>query len=169
MASEMGEMIRLDDLSGSEVAAFIDEHICEMKDVSPPESNHALDLDGLRDPSIRFWTVWGGTTLIGCGGLKRLNDSQAEIKAMRTHRLYRGKGVGSRLLEHLITDARNSGITDLFLETGSFSFFEPARALYAKSGFSYCEPFGDYVADPNSVFMCITSPKRTVIRRRIRP
>jgi len=33
--------------------------------------------------------------------------------------------------------------------------FEPARRLYAASGFSYCEPFGDYVKDPNSVFMTI--------------
>jgi putative acetyltransferase len=31
--------------------------------------------------------------------------------------------------------------------------FEPARQLYAACGFNYCEPFGDYANDPNSVFM----------------
>ena len=31
--------------------------------------------------------------------------------------------------------------------------FEPARRLYAKFGFRYCEPFADYGEDPNSVFM----------------
>ena len=31
--------------------------------------------------------------------------------------------------------------------------FAPARALYARAGFSTCEPFAGYALDPNSVFM----------------
>ncbi|MFP3344409.1 hypothetical protein R0J87_18095 [Halomonas sp. SIMBA_159] len=39
------------------------------------------------------------------------------------------------------------------LETGSMTFFEPARRLHAKFGFEYCGPFGRYLPDPNSCFM----------------
>jgi putative acetyltransferase len=45
------------------------------------------------------------------------------------------------------------GFTRLSLETGSYEFFLPARKLYEKFGFHYCEPFADYQSDPNSVFM----------------
>jgi putative acetyltransferase len=49
--------IKIDDLSGPEIAAFLDEHIADMRSVSPPESKHALDLEGLKKPEITFWTV----------------------------------------------------------------------------------------------------------------
>jgi putative acetyltransferase len=45
------------------------------------------------------------------------------------------------------------GFTRLSLETGSYEFFRPARKLHEKFGFEYCQPFADYQADPNSVFM----------------
>ena len=43
----------------------------------------------------------------------------------------------------------------LSLETGSWPYFAPARALYARHGFTECGPFGDYREDPNSVFMTL--------------
>ena len=45
------------------------------------------------------------------------------------------------------------GFARLSLETGSMKAFEPAQRLYESFGFAYCPPFGDYVEDPNSVFM----------------
>lgn len=36
------------------------------------------------------------------------------------------------------------------------AYFQPARALYASFGFAPCTPFGDYLEDPNSVFMTLT-------------
>jgi putative acetyltransferase len=47
--------IVVDDLSGPEISAFLQEHIDEMRATSPPESKHALDLDGLRQPEVAFW------------------------------------------------------------------------------------------------------------------
>jgi putative acetyltransferase len=145
--------IRLDDLRGPEITAFIEDHVREMKDVTPSESKHALDLEGLKSPDIHFWSVWNDGALVGCGGLKALGGAQAEIKAMRTDPSCRGQGVASRLLEHIVAEASASGIHQLFLEIGSFPFFAPARVLYAKHGLTICEPFADYQADPNSVFM----------------
>ena len=49
--------IRVDDLNGPEIADFLEEHIREMKSISPPESKHALDIDGLKKPEITFWTI----------------------------------------------------------------------------------------------------------------
>jgi putative acetyltransferase len=147
--------IKIDDLSGSEIAEFLEEHIKEMKSVSPPESKHALDLEGLKKPEIIFWTVWDDSCLIGCGAMKELNANHAEIKSMRTTASHRGKGIASMLLQHVLNEARLQGYRRVSLETGSMPFFEPARNLYAKYGFEKCAPFSTYREDPNSVFMTL--------------
>src|SRR5207302_863441 len=57
--------IRVDDLRGPEIVALLEEHLRDMYRVSPPESVHALDLDGLRQPEVTFWTLWDDTALAG--------------------------------------------------------------------------------------------------------
>jgi putative acetyltransferase len=145
--------IVVDDLSGPEIRAFLQEHLDEMRATSPPESKHALDLDGLRRPEVTFWSVYDGDELVGCGALKRLGDGSAELKSMRTARAAKRRGVASALLKHIAMNARTEGLTTLYLETGTAEFFAPARALYAKHGFTPCEPFADYPQDPNSLHM----------------
>lgn len=145
--------IRLDDLSGPEIATLLDEHLEEMRSVSPPDSIHALDLEGLRSPAVTVWTVWEDAELIGCGALLELDAAHAEVKSMRTSIASRGKGVASALLTHLLGEARQRGFRRVSLETGSMAHFEPARRFYLKHGFEYCEPFSTYDDDPNSVFM----------------
>jgi putative acetyltransferase len=145
--------IAVDDLSGPEIADFLARHVEQMRSVSPPGSSHALDLDALRTPGVTFWTALDGETLLGCGALKALDAGHAEIKSMRTSPAHQNRGVGSALLRHIITEAARAGYSRLSLETGSFEFFAPARALYTKFGFEYCGPFADYREDPHSVFM----------------
>lgn len=147
--------IVLDDLRGPEIAALLTEHLRDMHATSPPESVHALDLSALRAPGISFWTAWDGAQLAGCGALKKLDSGHAEIKSMRTASTHRRKGVAATVLAHLIAVARQRGYRRLSLETGSMDFFEPARQLYARHGFTYRAPFGDYAEDPNSVFMTL--------------
>ena len=148
--------IVVDDLSGPEIAAFLEEHVQEMLSITPPESKHALDLDELREPEITFWSVMDGGTLVGCGALKMLDPDHAEVKSMRTTSARKRGGIASLLLEHIITEAKRRGFTRLSLETGSAEFFQPARKLYEKFGFGYCEPFADYKLDPHSAFMTRT-------------
>ena len=74
---------------------------------------------------------------------------------MHTAEGARRRGVGGALLRHLIEVARGEGMDRLSLETGSWDYFRPARALYARHGFVDCAPFADYVLDPNSVFMTL--------------
>lgn len=146
--------IAVDDLSGPEIAAFLDAHVQEMRSITPLESKHALDLDGLRRPEVTFWTVRDDDgALVGCGAIKRLDPGHAEIKSMRTASARKRAGVASALLAHIVAEAAAAGYTRLSLETGSADFFAPARALYAKFGFEYCEPFADYREDPHSAFM----------------
>ena len=72
---------------------------------------------------------------------------------MRTPAIHRRKGIASGLLEHIIAVAQQRGYTHLYLETGAFPAFAPARAMYERYGFEYRGPFGDYTDDPNSSFM----------------
>jgi putative acetyltransferase len=149
--------IVVDDLSGPAIAAFLTEHIEEMRSITPLESKHALDLDGLRRPEITFWSVLDGDdAVVGCGAVKALDASHAELKSMRTARARKRSGIGSMLLEHILREATRMGFARISLETGSADFFKPARTLYEKYGFDYCEPFADYVLDPHSVFMTRT-------------
>ena len=145
--------IREDDLTGEAIAAFLRGHLDHMHEITPPESVHALDLEGLRAPDVTFWSVWEGEVLLGCGALKELDPRSGEIKSMRTDAAHRGRGVASRILEHIMEEARRRGYESLFLETGSMREFEAARSLYLRYGFERRGPFGDYVDDPNSVFM----------------
>ncbi len=144
--------IKLDDLNGPEIAALLSEHLECMAQVSPPESRHALNLDQLRQSSISFWTVWAGEQLAGCGALKEIDAHHAEVKSMRTAGAHLRKGVASRLLQHIMAEARRRGYTRLSLETGSMPYFEPARSLYRNAGFKECAAFVGYKPDPNSVF-----------------
>ena len=148
-------VIKVDDLRGPEIAALLREHLDCMAAVSPPESRHALNLDGLRQPDVTFWTVWEGNRIAGCGALKELDATHGEIKSMRAAGTHLRQGVASRVLAHLIEEGRRRGYRRLSLETGSMDYFEPARRLYAKFGFVFCAPFGSYREDPNSTFMTL--------------
>ncbi|MDQ0269805.1 GNAT family N-acetyltransferase [Cytobacillus purgationiresistens] len=145
--------IKIDNLTGNQIISLIAEHLDGMAINSPPESIHALNLDGLKEPSITFWSVWEGEELLGCGALKKLADDHGELKSMRTSNKHLRKGVAQRMLTHIINEAALRGFQRLSLETGSMEAFLPARKLYERNGFIYCGPFSEYQADPNSVFM----------------
>lgn len=145
--------IIVDDLSAPQIAAFLQDHINDMLAITPVESKHALDLDDLRRPEITFWSVMDGDAVVGCGAIKRLDDTHGEIKSMRSDPHMRRAGIGAMTLEHIVAEAKNMGLSRLSLETGATPPFEPARRLYAKYGFEECGPFADYAPDPHSVFM----------------
>ena len=145
--------IKPDDLTSLEVIQLLQDHLDEMALHSPPESMHALDLQALKQAEVSFWTVWESDVLVGCGAIKRLSDSHAEIKSMRTACAHRGSGVAKVMLAYILEYAQQQNIKRLSLETGSMEGFIPARRLYEAHGFDYCEPFEGYTLDPHSVFM----------------
>jgi putative acetyltransferase len=145
--------IREDDVTGSAIVRLLESHLENMKEITPPESVHALGVDRLRSPEITVWSAWESGELLGCGALKVLDATSGEIKAMRTADAHRRKGVGARILDHIIAEGRRRGYRRLFLETGASADFAAAQALYRRYGFQYRGPFSGYVEDPNSVFM----------------
>ena len=145
--------IQRDDLTGPEIHQLLQQHLQGMALHSPPESIHALDIDALRQPGITFWTAWEDDALLGCGALKELDSRHAEIKSMRTASAHLRQGVAHAMLTRITEQAKQRGYRRLSLETGSAEAFEPARRLYAASGFRFCEPFANYLLDPYSVFM----------------
>lgn len=147
--------IELDDLSRPEIHALLTEHLQSMRALSPPESVHALDIENLRQPEITFWSVWEGSLLLGCGALKQLEHRHGEVKSMRTPVALRRRGAGRAILARIIAVARSRAYERLSLETGAMEEFKPAQRLYESFGFTYCGPFGEYVEDPNSVFMTL--------------
>ena len=141
---------RLDD---PRVVELLRTHLTRARAETAPGSSHALDLTGLRAPEVTFWSAWEDDAVVAVGALKRLSADHGEIKSMHTAEAARGRGVGSAMLRQIMAAARTGGLSRLSLETGSWPYFAPARALYARHGFVECAPFGDYRPDPNSVFM----------------
>ena len=145
--------IKIDDLSGGEVIELLEEHLADMYATSPPESVHALDVDALKSPDITFFSGWVNGELQGCLAIKQLTSNHVELKSMRTSNSSRKSGVATKLLTHALNTAIDKGCNKVSLETGTQQFFQPARNLYEKFGFTYCEPFASYELDPHSHFM----------------
>ena len=136
-----------------EVHKLLIKHFIELRSVSPEGSTHVLDIAGLKDPTIKFWSLWEENDLMGSGALKFLDKEHGEFKSIRVSDKFRGKGNGQKVINHLIFEAKKLNIKRLSLETGSGEFFMPARKLFTKSGFKVCAPFSHYEKDTNSVYM----------------
>lgn len=144
------------DLADARIIALLEHHTATARAATAPGSAHALDLSGLRAVDVQLWAAWLDDTLVGVGALKTLTPEHGELKSMHVAEAARGRGVGGELLQHLLDQARQRGLQRVSLETGSWPYFEPARALYRRHGFSDTGPFADYVEDANSCFMTKT-------------
>jgi putative acetyltransferase len=143
------------DLGNPIVTELLLTHLATARAATARGSAHALDLTGLKAPGISLWTIWEDGTLLGVGALKEISPVHGEVKSMHTAKAARRKGAASAMLRHIVANAHERGMSRLSLETGSWDYFLPARALYTSHGFTECPPFEGYVADPNSVFMTL--------------
>ena len=139
--------------NNTEVNELLISHFIELRSVSPLGSAHVLDIDGLKDTTIKFWSLWEKSDLVGSGALKFLNKEHGEFKSIRVSDKFRSKGNGTKVINHLINEAKKLNIKRLSLETGAGDFFLNARKLFNKCGFMPCEPFSHYKNDVNSVYM----------------
>ena len=128
------------------------KHFIELRSVSSKGSTHVLDIPGLKDPSIKFWSLWNNNHLIGCGALKFIGQNHGEFKSIRVSDDFRNRGIGSKIISHLIIQAKKLGIKKLSIDTGSGKFFLPARKLFEHFKFRQCKPFAHYQEDPNSCY-----------------
>ena len=136
-----------------EVNELLKKHFVELRDASPKGSAHVLDIEGLKVPSIKFWSLWENNQLMGCGALKFLDKEHGEFKSIRIKDNFRGKGNGIKVIKHLINEAKKLKIKRLSIETGAGKFFAPARKLFDNCGFKPCKPFAHYKDDINSLYL----------------
>ena len=139
--------------NNAEVHDLLVKHFIELRSVSPEGSAHVLDITGLKDPSIKFWSLWEEDELMGIGALKFLDEDHGEFKSIRVNDKFKNNGNGLKVINHLINEAKNLAVKKLSLEIGAGNFFQNARVLFSKCGFKTCEPFSHYEKDANSVYM----------------
>ena len=138
-----------------EVHELLVKHFIELRSVSPEGSAHVLDIAGIKDPSIKFWSLWTEDQLMGSGAIKFLDKNHGEFKSIRINDRFKNKGNGKKIVDHLIDKAKKLDIKRLSLETGAGNFFLPARKLFLKCNFNACKPFSHYKEDVNSVYMSL--------------
>ena len=151
--------VSVEDPRAADVRALLARHLTFALETTPPEHSFALDVDGLLDPAVTFYSFRVSGELLGIGAIKELDATRGpahgEIKSMHTAAAARGQGVGRAMLTHLLGVARSRGYARVSLETGTGEEYAPARALYASVGFVPCEPFADYKPSPDNHFMTL--------------
>ena len=80
------------------VNELLNKHFIELRSVSPAGSTHVLDIAGLKDQTIKFWSFWNNNDLIGCGALKFLEKGHGEFKSIRVSDEFRNKGNGQKII-----------------------------------------------------------------------
>jgi putative acetyltransferase len=126
----------------------LDDHL--MAHPYPPQSRHAFSVEKLLRERVIFFVTWYEGQLAGCGGIKIFGTDYGEVKRMFVRPVFRGKGLGKAMLDHLADYARNKDVGLLRLETGIYEV--EAIGLYERFGFRRRAPFGEYVEDPLSVY-----------------
>jgi putative acetyltransferase len=148
-------VISVDDPRDADVRRLLLRHLEFAHATTPPESVFALGIDELAAPGVTLFSYRSGPEVLAVAALKHLDADHAEVKSMHTAREARGRGIGRRMIEHVIGVARRRGYRRVSLETGSVAAFAPARSVYARAGFVACGAFADYPDHPSSTFMTL--------------
>jgi putative acetyltransferase len=145
--------ISLDDPQATDVRGLVERHLEFASSHKPAGDIHALDVTGLLDAAVTFFSCRAGGELLAIGALKRLDGHHAELKSMHTAEAARSRGIGRAMVAHIVDVARDRGFRRVSLKTGSQPAFAPARSLYASAGFTRCGPFSGYRPSRTSTFM----------------
>jgi putative acetyltransferase len=110
-----------------------------------PDQRHALSVERLFHPEVRFFVARLDGATVACGGVG-FYDGYAELKRMYSRPSVRGRGVAKAILRRLEMEARAAGAPLLRIETGVHQ--EEALRFYEAAGFRRCGPFGPYAQMP---------------------
>jgi len=109
------------------------------------DQRHALSIDKLFQPDVRFFVARVDGVAVACGGIA-FHDGYAELKRMYSKPAVRGRGVAKAVLRRLEAEARAAGATLLRIETGLYQ--ADALRFYEGAGFRPCGAFGPYADMP---------------------
>lgn len=146
-----------DKLTTAQSRELITLHLAGMNEDVPPGATF-LDLAALQHPDVTVWSAWENSKIAGIGALKILPDGVGEVKSMRTHPDFVGRGVGAIILKTMIAAGMSRGLRRLSLETGSGSSFAAALALYEKYGFKKGEAYSNYEQTEFNHFLHLDLP-----------
>jgi putative acetyltransferase len=124
-----------------------------------PDQKHALSVDQLFQPNIRFFVARLDGAAVACGGIG-FYDGYAELKRMYAAPHVRGQGVARAVLQRLEAEAREAGITVVRIETGNLQ--TEAMRFYEREGYAKCGPFGPYAAMPPNAIATSVFYEKTV-------
>lgn len=113
------------------------------KELENPASKYGM-------PEGRLYLAYLGGKAAGCVGLRKLNETQCELKRLYVRPQFRGKRLGERLLETILQDARKIGYRAMLLDT--FPFLESAVRMYQKRGFYEIPCYNDSPVD-STIYM----------------
>ena len=120
-----------------------------------PESGRNLDADAIRqyvkslEDFDKVWCLYDQTSLIGTVGIRPLNETSCELKALYLYSKYHGQGLGYRLITTALEEAKRIGYEAMYLDTISTS--ERAIKLYKAVGFEEIEQYKETIR--SDVFM----------------
>lgn len=138
--------IGLEAIDQAEIAELLRRSDERSLSVYPMEDRRGPSMTVLIEQGVRFFVARLDGRAVGCGGYVSDGNGAAELKRMFVDAAARGRGIGPAILEAIEQSARQEGVRVMRLETGILSV--EARRLYARSGYSACEPFGKYGPDP---------------------
>lgn len=128
-----------------EVTELLDQLNAALAGPYAADQRHALSIDRLFQPDVRFFVARLDGVAVACGGVAFF-DGYAEVKRMYSKQSIRGRGAAKALLGRIELEARGAGATVLRLETGVYQ--DEALRFYEGVGFRRRGPFGPYLEMP---------------------
>jgi GNAT superfamily N-acetyltransferase len=133
------DAIRLISALNSELTATFPE---------PGATHFSLSSAQVADGDGAFLIAYVNGVAVGCGAIRRLDNTTAELKRMFVAPSLRGQGIGRAIIVALEQEARRLGVSRVVLETGAR--LDRAMALYEGMGYSRIPLFGEYLASPET-------------------
>lgn len=101
-------------------------------------------------PDGRLYIAFYGGELAGCIGLRKIDEWNCEMKRLYVRPAFRGKNIGSKLIQQIITDAKEAGYSHMLLDT--LPFLKSAVHMYKAYGFYEISSYNDSPMD-TSIYM----------------
>lgn len=112
------------------------------------------EIDNLEDkygmPWGRLYIAFYEKQVAGCIALRKLNESECEMKRLYVKPEFRNKGIGKMLVEKVVSDSKEIGYSSMLLDT--LPFLQKAIKMYRKMGFYEVECYNDSPLD-STIYM----------------
>jgi putative acetyltransferase len=107
-------------------------------------------------PDGRLLLAFAGDGPAGCIALRKIGEEICEMKRLWVRPAFRGTGLGRRLAESLLAEARAIGYRRVRLDT--LPSMAAAQALYLSLGFADIPPYNDHPIEGTRFMEAILPP-----------